>query len=391
VASALIARPAPTASRLWGSGSKSRFVKVFLAATNLQPSYGGPAFSISRFALALTKAGAEVALWTPNKSAVSTPLVRPDAPILCMTGTASEALDRFGAVDVLHDNGIWLWHNHVLADLAARRRIPRVVSTRGMLEPWAMKHKRWKKKLAWSLYQRRDLMRAHCHHTTAEQEARNIQGFDLGVPVRVIPNGVDVPESDGTVTVRVEKGGRGGRKTALFVGRVHPIKGLPMLVDAWARVRPAGWVMEIAGPDEGGHRARVERIVAAAGLQDAISFSGPFNWSAKARVFLGADLFVLPSHSESFGMAIAEALAYGVPVLTTKATPWAELENRGCGWQVEPTIDGIAEGLRLATRCDRETLHAMGMKGRAWVAAEFGWERVVNEFMTAYEAIACSR
>jgi glycosyltransferase involved in cell wall biosynthesis len=359
-------------------------VKVFLAATSLQPSYGGPAFSISRFAVALTKAGAEVAIWASDQSAV---VLRPDVPMRRMTGTASEALDRFGRPDVLHDNGLWLQHNHLLADLAARRRIPRVVSTRGMLEPWALNHKRWKKKLAWSLYQRRDLMRAHCHHTTAEQEARNVQGLDLGVPVRVIPNGVDIPESNGTV--RVGKGGRGGRKTALFVGRIHPIKGLPMLVEAWARVRPAGWVMEIAGPDEGGHRARVERMIAAAGLQDAISFSGPFNWSAKARVFLGADLFVLPSHSESFGMAIAEALAYGVPVLTTKATPWAELEDRGCGWQVEPTIDGIAEGLRLATRCDRETLHAMGVKGHAWVAAQFGWERVAKEFMAAYEAIAC--
>jgi glycosyltransferase involved in cell wall biosynthesis len=365
-------------------------VKVFLAATSLQPNYGGPAFSVSRFALALAEAGAAVALWTPDESAVTTPLLRPDAPLRRMTGKGSEALDRFGA-DVLHDNGIWLRHNHLLADLAARRRIARVVSTRGMLEPWAISHKGWKKRVAWWLYQRRDLMRAHCHHTTAEHEARNVRALDLGVPVRVIPNGVDIPESSGPFNFRAGKGDSRGRKTALFLGRIYPVKGLPMLVEAWAQIRPSGWVLQIAGPDEDGHRAHVERAVAAAGLQDAISFSGPIHGSAKARAFFGVDLFVLPSHSESFGMAIAEALAHGVPVLTTKATPWPELPDRGCGWVVEPTIDGIAEGLRLATGCDRKTLHAMGTKGRAWVAAEFGWERVAKEFMSTYEAIACCR
>jgi glycosyltransferase involved in cell wall biosynthesis len=371
-----------------GQWQQEPFMKVFLAATSLQPSYGGPAFSVSRLALALTEAGADVALWTPDESAPATRLLRPDAPVRRMTGKASEALDRFGA-DVLHDNGIWLWHNHLLADLAAGRRIPRLVSIRGMLEPWAMNHKGWKKKLAWSLYQRRDLMRAHCHHTTAEQEARNVKGLDLGVPVRVIPNGVDIPESSDAFNFSGGKGNREGPKIALFLGRIYPVKGLPMLVEAWARIRPAGWVLQIAGPDEGGHRAHVERMIAAAGLQDAISFSGPIDGSAKARALLGVDLFVLPSHSESFGMAIAEALAHGVPVLTTKATPWPELPERGCGWQVEATIDGIAEGLRLATACDRETLHAMGANGRAWVAAEFGWERVAKEFMTTYEGIAC--
>src|SRR5262249_44381126 len=156
--------------------------------------------------------------------------------------------------DILHDNGMWLSHNHRIANLGARYNIPRVVSTRGMLEPWAMNHKWGKKRVAWSLYQRRDLKRAHCHHTTAEAECRNVERLGLGVPVRVIPNGVDLPELDsGTQHVEVEKMRRSDRKKALFLGRIYPVKGLPMLIKAWARVRPQGWHLQIAGPDEAGH------------------------------------------------------------------------------------------------------------------------------------------
>jgi glycosyltransferase involved in cell wall biosynthesis len=163
-----------------------------------------------------------------------------------------------------------------------------------------------------------------------------------------------------------------------------------MLVEAWARERPSGWDLHIAGPDEGGHRAHVEQMVAAAGLQDSISFLGRLDASSKTQTLLDADLFVFPSHSESFGMAVAEALAHGVPVVTTKSTPWAKLPKHGFGWQVDDTVDGIAEGLRLATGCDRETLRGMGARGRAWVAAEFGWGRIAKQFMSVYEAIASS-
>ena len=113
-------------------------MKVFLAGTSLLPDYGGPAFSVSRLANALSEAGAEVGLWASDQSAATSPLLSEKSSVQRLTGTEAEAIDRFGKVDVLHDNGIWLPHNHRLAVIAARRGIPRIVSTRGMLEPWAM-------------------------------------------------------------------------------------------------------------------------------------------------------------------------------------------------------------------------------------------------------------
>src|ERR1700680_1221824 len=186
-------------------------MRVFLAGTSLLPSYGGPAFSVSRLALALADSGAEVGLWACDQSAAVTPLLPPGSSVQRLIGTEAEALDRFEETDILHDNGIWLPHNHRLALLADKLAIPRVVSTRGMLEPWALRHKRLKKDLAWWLYQCRDLKKARCHIATGEAEARNLQNHGLGVPIATIPNGVDVPEErPRRVSSGFEKEGGGG-------------------------------------------------------------------------------------------------------------------------------------------------------------------------------------
>src|SRR6516225_8361136 len=108
---------------------------------SLAGSYGGPAVSVSRLALSLSDLGHEVGLWAADQSASQTPLLPPGAAVRRLMGPAAQALNSFGRPDVIHDNGIWLSHNHRLAALAARRAIPRIVSTRGMLEPWAMAHK----------------------------------------------------------------------------------------------------------------------------------------------------------------------------------------------------------------------------------------------------------
>jgi glycosyltransferase involved in cell wall biosynthesis len=157
-----------------------------------------------------------------------------------------------------------------------------------------------------------------------------------------------------------------------------------MLVEAWARARPAGWRLQIAGPDEAGHRTEVERMVSTAGLNDVISFVGPLDGEAKQSALLSADLFVLPTHSESFGVVVGEALGCGLPVLTTTAAPWPMLLERGCGWRVDPTVDGLTDGLRQATALDSTTLRAMGAKGRELVETEFRWDHVANQFAMLY-------
>lgn len=359
-------------------------MKVFMAGTSLDPAYGGPAYSVSRLATALVDVGIDVGLWSPDGSAISTDLVPRDSLVMRLAGSEREALDRFGEPDVIHDNGLWRSHNHRLCAIASSRRIPRVVSTRGMLEPWAVKHKWLKKRIAWWVYQRRDLMKTAAIHATSATELRNLSGLLPRVPLQLIPNGVDLPDPRQTGQ-RIAETPR--IRTALFVGRIYPVKGLPMLVQAWARVRPDRWRLKIVGPDESGHRREVERAVAAAGLENEISFPGQLSGDEKDAAFRGADLFVLPTHSESFGMAIAEALSYGLPVLTTTGAPWAALAEHGCGWQVEPTVDGIERGLRTATALDSQTMAGMGKAGRVLVDSEYRWSLAAARFVHLYEQV----
>ena len=354
---------------------------------SLHPAYGGPAVSVSRLATALSKIGIDAGVWAPDQSAATTPYLEPGSAVRRLTGSESEALKSFGEVDVIHDNGVWRPHNHRLAVLAARRGIPRAVSTRGMLEPWAMRQKPWKKAIAWRLYQQRDLQQAQRHHATAEAEAEQLRRLGLTVPVCVIPNGVDLPDFDGGERA-AGRSAAGSARKVLFLSRIHPKKGLLMLIEAWSQVRPAGWLLEIAGPDEGGHRSEVGAAVSAAQLDDEVSFVGALEGEAKAAAFYGADFFILPTFSENFGLVVAEALAHGLPVVTTTGAPWSVLHERRCGWWVEPTVSGVSDGLRKATSCAPEVLESMGRKGRELVFAEFGWPRVAKDFATMYEGIA---
>lgn len=354
-------------------------MRIFLSTTSLAPRYGGPAYSVSQLAMALAGAGGQVGLWSADGSVRDTPLLPAHASITRLEGSAPQAL-RFFAPDLVHDNGLWLAHNHSLAKVCHALGVPRLVSTRGMLEPWARLHKKWKKDIAWLAYQRRDLSRADALHATAGQEAENLQRLGLDVPVHTIPNGVEVPRAGG---VRPQE----GLRTALFMGRLYPVKGLPLLIDAWSRVRPSGWRLLLAGPDEAGHRAELEAQIARHGLADIVTFAGPLQGQAKEEALFGADLFILPTHSESFGMAIAEALAHGVPVLTTVGAPWPVLTERAMGWRMPISADGLATALVESTALDISVLRAMGERGRAYVGAEFGWDRVARQFLATYAAI----
>lgn len=363
----------------------SRSLRIFLAGTSFKPSYGGPAISVASLARALALVGAEVGVWAPDRSI---PYAWPEKEqrIQSFSGTLKESLDAFGSTSIIHDNGIWLPHNHALCRRACELQVPRVVSVRGMLEPWALRHKALKKRLAWLIYQKCDLNRAASHHATSAREADHLRHLGLDVPITTIPNGVDLPSWPELCRLRSARFTR-GEKIALFLGRLYPVKGLPMLVEAWARVRPKGWSLLITGPDEAGHRAEIESVIRQHGLTQEVSLPGPVAPQDRLSVYASADLFILPSYSESFGMAVGEALSCGVPVVTTTGTPWSQITVRGCGWRVAPTVEGLVDALRDATSSDGTTLIDMGAIGREYVAAEFGWTTVAKRMITLYRNI----
>jgi glycosyltransferase involved in cell wall biosynthesis len=200
----------------------------------------------------------------------------------------------------------------------------------------------------------------------------------LRQPIAVIPNGVHVPEKLTAPAVQSER-------IALFVSRIHPKKGLLNLVEAWRIVRPEGWRMIIAGPDEGGHQSEVLSAIRAAGLERKFAFIGAVEGEEKWTLFRQASLFILPTFSENFGVAVAEALACGVPVITTKGAPWSSLSTQQCGWWIDIGVDPLAAALRTATQAEPEMLSRMGDRGRTWAARAFTWKAIAGEMRAVYE------
>lgn len=353
-------------------------MRVFYVSASFAGSYGGPAYSVSRLACSVARTGATTGLWAPDGSAVGLSLPEPSPHRLA--GSLKAALAAFGPVDILHDSGLWRPHNNSVATQAARSGTPLVVSTRGMLDPWALDHKRLKKALAWHVYQKRNLNRAAVLHVTSMREKESVGRLCLRPRVRFIPNGIDLPAES-------RRAPEDRPRRALFLGRLHPVKGLAILLDAWASLRPAGWELVLAGPDENGYRKVLEAQAARLRLNDSVSFPGPVTGAAKEDLLRGATFLVLPSLSESFGMVVAEACAIGLPVVTTKAVPWAELEESGCGFRSAPGADALAAALDRMMRLPETTLVDMGQRARKLVDAKFRWGLIAEQFVDVYREI----
>lgn len=279
---------------------------------------------------------------------------------------------------LIQNHGLWLPVNHWVSRFAHKHRIAMIAQPHGMLEPWAMNHKAWKKRLAWNLYQRRDLESAAVLHATAEQEAESFRQLGLRPPIAIIPNGTDLP------AWRDLPYPKGTPRKILFLSRIHQKKGLLELVQAWQTVRPSGWKMIIAGPDEGGHQKIVEAAIQHAGLQDEFVFTGSVYGDDKEALYRSADLFVLPTFSENFGLVVAEALACGVPVITTKGAPWQGLHTHCCGWWIDIGVEPLAVALREAMNLPPDTLRDMGQRGRVYVEQNFGWPGIAQQMLSVY-------
>jgi glycosyltransferase involved in cell wall biosynthesis len=311
--------------------------------------------------------------------------------------------------DCVHIHGIWSPKLAMRFLQWRRQGIPCIVTVHGMLEPWALAHKRLKKQVAWHIYQKRLLNRASALHATSERESANLRQLGLKPPIVLIPWGIDMPGAEEKalnfkheiLNGRNEEEGNAPAchskskiqnlefspplRTALFVGRIYPVKGLPLLVDAWAKVRPAGWKMKIVGPDEAGHLAEVEALVRRAGLTEVFEFTGALQGEALRNAYEDANLFILPSYTENFGMVVAEALAHGLPVLTTQGAPWRLLEEERCGWWVPVSVDGIVAALDDSTRKSPEELSAMGGRGKTVVQERFAWDGIARQFLACYQ------
>lgn len=284
--------------------------------------------------------------------------------------------------DLVHAHGLWCGLSRQTARTCQSMEIPWIVSPHGMLAPGALGISRWKKNISYPLLESGHLTGARTLHALNRDELRDIRNFGLKNPVAIIPNGVEIP-STGSLMREPDSGD--APKKLLFLGRIHPKKGLKGFLQTWKQALPKGWILQITGIDDGGHRRDLEDWVRQNRLQDAVHFHGPVHGAKKERAYLDADAFVLPSQSEGQPMAVLEAWSYGLPVLMTRACNLPEGFEAGAAAELPGETNTRTEVLKAFLDKSPSEMKAMGESGRALVEHEFTWDAAAEKYQLLYQ------
>ena len=394
-------RPTKGNTKLDVSGIIELRPTIFHIIENLDDTYGGPSRSVPNLAASTKRLGGKARLLSvewyaaerndvvqrEQRSWKSYPLLGPRK--VCFSPRLIQALNAQvwagGSLIHLHT----LWNAVAVASFrtAQGNKIPLVVSPRGALYSWSLAQGRIRKSLAWRVFLKRALQRAALIHVTEPNEARAVRELGISAPLIIVPNGVEqVPSA----LLRGWFSLRSARLEAplryLFLSRIHKKKGVDVLLKAWARsvARTRGGQLDIAGPfATPAYEQEIRLLVDALDVKDSVRFLGMLTGEDREQAFLGADVFVLPSHTENFGVAVVEALARGLPVITTKGTPWKSIAENDAGWWIELSEDSLKGTLDEVSELSRVALIAMG--GRAVsLARNFAWERLTEELLAAY-------
>lgn len=365
--------------------------------SSLDTEASGPSYTVPRLAGSLVASGCSSKIFTLGQTridaAYGVPIVRfsvDTAPLRLITKLGRSRRMREALLtdrtDIFHTHGLWMMPNVYPAEAASRLGKPFVLAPRGMLGQDALKYSERVKHLFWAVWQKRAAEAVSCFHATAESEYEDIRAFGLTQPVAIVPNGIDLPvlselkSRDASQLLKTEA------PFILSLGRIHPKKGLDRLIAAFAQVAPEypDWELKIVGPDEGGHASQLSRQAATVGLENRIRISPPVFGREKFLLMRQAEIFALSTLHENFGMTVAESLAVETPVVATRGAPWAELEVHGCGLWVEHGPAPMAKALQKLMSLPREERQKMGVRGRAWMQRDFGWDGIAAKMFNVY-------
>jgi poly(glycerol-phosphate) alpha-glucosyltransferase len=256
-----------------------------------------------------------------------------------------------------------------------------LVSPRGMLDPWALRNSSWKKRLVGNAIEYRFLRDVDCFHALNVSEARSIREFGVSKPICVIPNGTTLPDG-----VKVGSGLAEPKRRILFLGRIHPKKGIEDLLKAWALLKKDhNWMLTIAGWDDGGHLNAYRELTDQLGCADSVEWFGSAYGEVKDRLFRSSSAFILPSYSEGLPMSIIEAMSYGLLVLMTPECNIPEAFNAGAAIKIETGYCGIQAGLDQMLAMSDAELIGLGGAGRLLVEKSFTWDQQVLRMQGVYD------
>ncbi len=377
-------------------------MKIIQCISSLKKTSGGTTFFVSDLSNELARYGVDVSivsqfsknkstnlkdLYLPLEKKVKTEFIKYEDNFvhkMFATSYRHKLIKLINEnVNLIHITGLWEPSSHAACVVARKYLIPTIVSPQGMLEPWALNNSLYKKKIAWYLYQQKDLKFANVLHATAEQEAENFKRLGFKQPIAIIPNGTNLENYKNDQKFNEKK--KDDRRKLLFLSRIHPKKGLIELVEAWDKLKPQGWKVIIAGPDDGEYKKKVETLIIKKKLTEYFEFTGPVEGKSKYDLYKSSDLFILPTYSENFGIVVAEALMSGLPVITTKGAPWEGLVKNNCGWWIDIGVDPMVKALDKALSLSPEKLHQMGKRGKIYAENNFGYSLITKKMIQVYK------
>lgn len=290
----------------------------------------------------------------------------------------SKALNVIGNYDIVHTNGMWMYVNYKSGRVAQSTGIPYMITLHGMLYPQALAVKFWKKKPIYQIFFKSILQGAACLHATCDEEMHHIRKMGIKSPIAVVPNLVPKPNFIDQIKRKDDRFRIG------FLGRLHSIKNIHKLIDAWAQLNIKDGELCIIGSGVPQYESSLKAQVLRLGLNNVV-FSGFFVGEAKFDKLASLSCLILPSESENFGMVVPEALMVGTPVIASKGTPWANLEAHHCGWWIDNDIESIAKAIQKVYEVPLEERLLMGENGKRLVQQEYSVEVVASKMKRIYE------
>lgn len=285
--------------------------------------------------------------------------------------------------DMAHINGIWDPQNWLFQKVCINQRIKVLLSPHGMLEPYILKRNYLKKRLALSLYQKKAIQSADYLHATASAELSQIRKLGFSCPAMIIPNGIDASEVIQKSDFRTQE----IEKNILFLSRIHPKKGIEILIEAINFLNDPNLKITIAGEGEATYINKLKNLCIEKEVDHLFNFVGGVYGEEKWKLYAQADLFVLPTYSENFGIVIIEALAAGVPVITTQGTPWEELVVNKCGWWIDLSAPKLVETIREALALSQKDRAQFGENGIRLVQRKYRIQAVAQRTFEFYKNI----
>ncbi len=376
--------------------------------------YGGPVRSVSALCESLAQAGATVTVLTTNANGKSQCLEVPTNQAVTLEGVqvtyypviwpvaawwpfyspglGRACRDLVRRYDLVYLPATWTYAMWVGARAAQEASIPYVVSPRGSFMRWAMTQKSLKKRLYLALIERQLINGAAAIHLTSIMEQAQQEKWGFKPPPVIVPNGIDAKRFESLPArgaLRQRLGISPDISLALFVGRLHREKRIDLVVEAFVRVARdiENASLLLVGPDEDGSGEQARSQIRRAGLADRVHFMGLLTGVDLMRAYADADLLLLLSHRENFGMVVVEAMAAGLPVLLSEEVGLApEVERAGAGFIVPAQAKEVAEAWRQLIN-DPGLRHKMGSAGRQLAQSEFAANVVARKMLDLFMSV----